>query len=295
MRILYAMDGSPQSRHVEALAASLFDRERVQIDVFTVELEIPVDAVMAGAGYQMSGLDVPVFNVETVAKEAAERLADEGFATSWGSAKGTPADEILSRVTGDPYDLVVMGGSHTTWMGNFLLGSVSMHVLHESPISLLIAHAPPTGSGKVLVGVDGSKGNFAALRVITDVLDRSRCAIELSTVVNRQWVPAAVPQAGFYVGQVTDEERLGEERRIEQGQELVERCAASLRQEGFGVQAMVLIGKPGPELLKEADNIGADLVVVGSRGLGAMRRTLLGSVSDQVVRHAPATLVARAG
>jgi Universal stress protein UspA and related nucleotide-binding proteins len=293
MRILYAMDGSPPSRHGEALASSLFDRKGVQIDVFTVESEIPVDAVIFGAGYQMSGLDVPVLDPETVAKEAAERLADEGFATSWGSAKGTPADEILSRVTGDPYDLVVMGGSHTTWMGNVLLGSASMHVLHESPISVLIAHAAPTGSGKVLVGVDGSKGNFAALDLITDVLDRSRCVIELATVVGHQWVPSAVPQAGFYVGQVTAEERLEEEQHIERGQELVERSAASLRQEGFDVQGMVLIGKPGPELLKEADNIGADLVVVGSRGLGTMRRTLLGSVSDQVVRHAPATLVAR--
>lgn len=295
MRILYAMDGSPQSRHGEMLAASLFDREGVQIDVFTVEPEIAVDAVMAGAGYQMSGLDVPVFDAETVAKEAAERLADEGFTTSWGSSKGAPAHEILSRVTGGSYDLIVVGGSHTTWMGNVLLGSVSMHVLHESPISVLIAHAAPTGSGKVLVGVDGSKGNFAALDVITDVLDRSRCVIEFATVVGHPWVPSAVPQAGFYVGQVTAEERLEEEQRIERGRELVERCTASLRQGGFEVQGIVLIGKPGPELLKEADSIGADLVVVGSRGLGAMRRTLLGSVSDQVVRHAPATLVARAG
>lgn len=53
------------------------------------------------------------------------------------------------------------------------------------------------------------------------------------------------------------------------------------------------MGSPGPQLLKEAENVGADLVVVGSRGSGAVRRTLLGSVGDQVLRHAPATLIGR--
>jgi nucleotide-binding universal stress UspA family protein len=37
----------------------------------------------------------------------------------------------------------------------------------------------------------------------------------------------------------------------------------------------------------------ADIVVVGSRGLGAVERVAIGSVSDQIAREAPATLVAR--
>ena len=48
----------------------------------------------------------------------------------------------------------------------------------------------------------------------------------------------------------------------------------------------LLIGRPDAAIVWLAEEIGADLVSVGSRGLGAMRRTLIGSVSDSVVRHA---------
>lgn len=49
-------------------------------------------------------------------------------------------------------------------------------------------------------------------------------------------------------------------------------------------EALVLEGQPAEELLRAAKD--ADLVVVGSRGLGGFKRLMLGSVSDQVVHHA---------
>jgi nucleotide-binding universal stress UspA family protein len=41
-----------------------------------------------------------------------------------------------------------------------------------------------------------------------------------------------------------------------------------------------------PEIVGLAEEIGAGLIVMGSRGLGGIRRALMGSVSDLVVRHA---------
>jgi nucleotide-binding universal stress UspA family protein len=40
------------------------------------------------------------------------------------------------------------------------------------------------------------------------------------------------------------------------------------------------------EIVALAEELGADLIVMGSRGLGGVRRALMGSVSDSVVRHA---------
>ena len=48
----------------------------------------------------------------------------------------------------------------------------------------------------------------------------------------------------------------------------------------------VAVGHPGSEILRIAEEIGADLVVVGSRGFDLLRRALMGSVSESVVRHA---------
>jgi nucleotide-binding universal stress UspA family protein len=45
-------------------------------------------------------------------------------------------------------------------------------------------------------------------------------------------------------------------------------------------------GEPDKEILRMAEDLGAGLIVIGSRGLGAVSRTLMGSVSESVVRHA---------
>jgi nucleotide-binding universal stress UspA family protein len=46
------------------------------------------------------------------------------------------------------------------------------------------------------------------------------------------------------------------------------------------------LGRPDAQIVGLADELGAGLIVLGSRGLGLLRRALMGSVSDSVVRHA---------
>ena len=60
-------------------------------------------------------------------------------------------------------------------------------------------------------------------------------------------------------------------------------------EEGGGTvaDAHLRLGRPAEEIINLAEEIGAGLVVVGSRGLGALRRAVLGSVSENVVRYAP--------
>ena len=55
---------------------------------------------------------------------------------------------------------------------------------------------------------------------------------------------------------------------------------------GSVAQAHLRVGRPEAEITALAEEIGAGLIVVGSRGLGSLRRAMLGSVSDSLVRHA---------
>ena len=54
---------------------------------------------------------------------------------------------------------------------------------------------------------------------------------------------------------------------------------------------LTMAGRPGPAISKIADEFNADLVLVGTRGKGKVRRTILGSVSDYVVNHAPCPVI----
>lgn len=61
--------------------------------------------------------------------------------------------------------------------------------------------------------------------------------------------------------------------------------------EGVTVDSRRAEGRPGEALCDLAAELGADAIVMGSRGRGGLKRALLGSVSDHVVRHAPCPVV----
>ena len=77
------------------------------------------------------------------------------------------------------------------------------------------------------------------------------------------------------------------EELTRRGQGLLDEQVRKIEAAGGSVaQAHLREGKPEAEITALAEEIGAGLIVVGSRSLGGIRRSLLGSVSDAVVRHA---------
>lgn len=67
----------------------------------------------------------------------------------------------------------------------------------------------------------------------------------------------------------------------------VEEEARALRASGRDVDVIVRLGEPGSTLVSVAEEVGADLVVLGTRGLTGVRHVLLGSTAEAVVRRAP--------
>jgi len=72
--------------------------------------------------------------------------------------------------------------------------------------------------------------------------------------------------------------------RLSGGQEVVRAAVAALGLDH--VDTHVAVGDPGTEIAVLANEVGATVIVVGSRGLGGVKRAFLGSVSDHLVRHA---------
>ena len=142
----------------------------------------------------------------------------------------------------------------------------------------------------IVVGVDESENSKAALRW---AIDEARLR-NVPVIAVHAWeapiVPPMMDVGPVPPGPMLDlPEVLQEVRKA--AEELAERLVAEVAGDtsGVDVRPLAVEGRPASALVETAK--GADLLVVGSRGLGGFKELVLGSVSHQVASHAPCPVV----
>jgi nucleotide-binding universal stress UspA family protein len=135
---------------------------------------------------------------------------------------------------------------------------------------------------RVIVGVDGSEGSIEALQF---AVDEARLRGTELLVVNAWHIPPGVYGSGWAPTPLD----LDEYRKLAQKALEASLVDAGITDAGVAVTPVLREGQPADVLCLEAGI--DDLLVVGSRGLGGFRGLLLGSVSQQVVHHAPCPVV----
>jgi nucleotide-binding universal stress UspA family protein len=145
---------------------------------------------------------------------------------------------------------------------------------------------------KILLATDGSREAELAARTAADLAEKTTSELHLVHVFGiTPWYPV-YPEAttpGEWVAQEEnpmleeDLQRTSEQR----AREILEAEVEKARSAGSTVaQAYLREGGVAAEVVTLAEDIGAGVIVMGSRGHGGIRRALMGSVSDAVVRHA---------
>lgn len=127
---------------------------------------------------------------------------------------------------------------------------------------------------RILVGVDGSEASYEAARLAAEIAIRFGARLTLAYVIPTLLLP---PDAyGLTAADVEQEHRTHADR-------LLADTMTKLGEPGVQVEPLVLTGPPAESLAEAAlaDDVG--LLVVGSRGRGAVARMLLGSVTDRLV------------
>ena len=141
----------------------------------------------------------------------------------------------------------------------------------------------------ILLATDGSREAQLAARTAADLAQKTNSELHVVHAFGIAPVgPPVYPEATDLQGAEFEAE--GEEgQRISErrAREVLEAEVGKIRSGGGAVAGEHLLkGRLAPGVVGLAEEIGAGLIVMGSRGLGGIRRALLGSVSESVVRHA---------
>ena len=143
---------------------------------------------------------------------------------------------------------------------------------------------------KILLATDGSSEAELATRTAVDLGQKTDSELHVIHVADVASMAVLYPEATDPVGVALpdpiveeDLERFSEHLAREVLDEEVERVRLA---GGTVAQAHLIMGEAPPEIVHLAEDLGAGLIVIGSRGRGGIRRALMGSVSDSVVRHA---------
>jgi nucleotide-binding universal stress UspA family protein len=255
--------------------------------------------VQAARLAQAHGAELHVFHAVLLHEQDPQRhqkqmqeylalAAQEGAAgvKSSEARSASPYEAIAQRVDELAPDLIVLGTHGRSALGHLLMGSVAEKVLRHAPcdIMTLRADARPGPAGgrfhRVLVPVDFSEHAKRALARARGLAAAAGGALTLLHVVE------PLPPM-FLAG--------GLEHRAQLDPDMPGRVEKHM-QEWAGdasLPARMAEGQSARQIVRTADELGADLIVMGTRGLTGISHALVGSVTERVCRsaHVPVLVV----
>lgn len=267
MRLLVAYDGSEGGRDALELARVLCTATGASALVVDVVYAGPLPMEFALLPDEEAAAAGPAFEIarETLAGIEVETRAYGG---------GSPAAILTSVAEEEDLDGIVVGSPHRSGLDRVLSGSVALGVLNGAHTDVYVAppdyaDTPHDGIDTIAVSYLGTPESKVALaRALQLVSSYGR--IEILTVVEPP-VPLSLKGENLT-------------KPLDPGQVAAE--GVGMVPAGTDVEARLLHGAAAPELEKAGAD-GVDLLVLGSRGYGPVRRVLLGSASGHVARHAP--------
>ncbi len=133
---------------------------------------------------------------------------------------------------------------------------------------------------RILLATDSSKEATLAARTAVDLASKTGSELHVVYVTHVPLYMDPSTERIRLIDEVEEEVRQEAQRFLD---EQVEQITAA---GGVVTQSHLGLGMPTGQIVLVAERIGAGLIAMGSRGLGGIRRALIGSVSDSVVRHA---------
>jgi nucleotide-binding universal stress UspA family protein len=281
--IIVGYDGREEGRDAVALAhliARVMDAKLILAAVFPYSpSQMGMEAYRQALAEDRQSLLAPVL-------ETLEDITAEGLALGDRS----PARALEGLIAEARADLVVLGSTSRGALGRITPGSVAERLLHGAACPVAVAprgwSASDAGLRVLAVGFDASPESRQALALATELAERASATVRVIGIV--QGTPTGAARGGD--AGVSGDPNVRRELR-----DALHEAVAELPSE-LRAQPVVAHGDAASELAAKAEE-GVDLIVLGSRGYGPLRRVVLGSVSTELIRIAPCPVlvVPRAG
>jgi nucleotide-binding universal stress UspA family protein len=219
------------------------------------------------------------------------RLRAQGLACEPVVVRGQAPEGIAAVAESDTADLIVVGSRGRGPIRAMLLGSVSEAVIDLAPSPVLVVRTPAVT--QVVFGTDGSPGAQAAEQSLMALPLAAGVAVRVVSVADIVRPSAIGLDPALYRDAMAWQVE-SEADALRVHQQVAQDAADRLRAHGMQVASEARAGDPAGELLAAATEVGADLIVVGSRGRTGLARLVLGSVARRVVQHAKASVLVAA-
>lgn len=288
-KVLVAVDGSRNSFEACKVAGYLMEKlENASATVILVAPALDIySAPLAEEVYTrvdrdaQKQLDAGALLIEGKSVKIEQEVVHSG---------GSTVNAIIEFASENKSDLVVLGTRGYGGIRKMLLGSVSSGVAAHAQCPVLVVRSRGQENKtkmirRILVAVDGSKAATKAAQIaafLTRVLGGELIAVYV----------VSLPLSGFYSGSASAIEEM-ERAGLQAGEQATSSAASIAADEGVRCTREVLDNSLSAasgicEYARQAD---ADLIVVGTRGLGGFRKLLLGSVATAVLNYAPCSVL----
>ena len=291
--VLVPLDGSPLAEQALPYAQALVAPGAALTLLQVVETPEPI--------HGMSGrLLAPIEDVERMLEQQAHDDLQKTVTTLHGKlppvhlevTRGDPAVEILRVAAGRQVDLTAMTTHGRGALGRWVFGSVADRVARSSPVPVLLVRPSegeprPVAIRRLVVPLDGSALAEEALPTAQALARRLSVPIHLITVIDMmRIIPVEVAPVVAFDATVYEETL----SQFDAGAAaLLAEVSERLEREGLHTTSEVAHGSP---FMTIADAVqDGDLIVMTSHGRSGVRRWLLGSVAEKLVREAPVPVV----
>jgi nucleotide-binding universal stress UspA family protein len=290
MKILLATDGSDYSKGAAEFLKCFNLSVQDEITIFHAVYWIPF----------LYDAESYIETFKEIKQELAPKIVDSIMGIlkpvhariSTAIVEGSPAQCIMDAARTSDVDVIVMGARGIRGIESLFTGSVTRVVAMKSPKPVLVAKLPLREQSvvKVLYATDGSEYSRGAGNFLASMPFPANTEITVVNVVPPEFLDIPETFAPGVNERIIEMRGQAQSFRLNNSQRIVEQAKEILSKTFRAVRILSEVGDTSTVILRVSEDIRADLVVVGCRGLRGIKG-MLGSVSRDILAHSKCSVL----